>query len=686
MRVALSFLSLLLMLGMHAKQLTDYNKYWNNEPQRWQSSTQRSTTQSETQTYTLTVACANYNKQQYTSTGWRLYGGEIPRTGSCVPNFKGYAKSLTPGKYCFIATFFKRNMPGTAMSVVAKTIEINGDTTIVLDPEKTDKDIVFRAIYPDKSEPVLPVMGEDFWETGEMDYSKANSKEVFWTISIDNDEFGHVANFGGSMSVQSEDSIATLDKCGVSITELGRDWHISMTRYMENLKNEYYITHSSINGTSQDPPINKPDYIEYVHKFADNPIKEVGNKGIPYEVILHNTINGYLNTAAASECYVENPRIFLSEPIGEDTQVFTSNYAVELKKNDAVLEPEAFWYEKYGIISPPIIWDNESNALAYGVSGGDSDSFVYWQGSGHIGPTVMPGNPYFALPVLGQENALGESAPIAVTAILDKRMSDKTVVGPCIQWLGIYSEVRQSDVLWSDVDVKCGANQLTCKASELSDTLQYMGMNNMMNGECEITYRNERNIKVGEIVGFNKTSLLIKDVRGTDINPPTATMMQFRNSKNEVTNMFNSSEGSIIEITGGDFFEIMNNWNCIKPDIKVEYALENSEEYNDIIMDVIESNFILPSFGYFWRGKLDNIKKKGGYKIRVTMKDSDGNSQEQTIYPAFIIKEGVGIAEIENEVETEVKYYNLQGNSVKEPQKGSIVIRKIGERVDKIIY
>lgn len=686
MRLTFCLLSFLFIFVAGARTIDDYNRYWNDILEFPCGPDQKTSAKADTKSCTLIVQCASYDRQKYSSTGWMLYGGEVPRMGSCAPNFKGSARNLTPGNYCFIATFFKRNVPGTSMAIIAYDLSITGDTTIVLDPAKTDKEIVFRSVYPDNSEPVLPVMPPDFEQTGELDYSKANTRQVFWTIAIDNDDFGHVANFGGSMSVQSEDDMARLDKCGVSISELGENWHISMTRYMENLKNEYYVTHSSINGTSKTPLINKPDFIEYAYKFADNPIKELGNKGIPYEIILHNTLNGLLNTGAAGECYAENPRLFLSQPMGVPTIHYTSNYAVEFKKNDAVMEPEPFWFQKYGIISPPILWDNETNGLAYGISGGDTDSFVYWQGPGHVGPTVIPGNPSFATSTLTQQIPLGESVPVAVTALLDNRLNDNIVIAPCLQWLGLYSEIRQSDILWTDVDLKYGKETISCNASQLADTLQYLGINQRMEGQCEITWENKRNIRTKDLVGFNKTLVTVKDVKGLDINPPSVTMMQFRNSVNEVTNDFETSEGALLEISGGDFFLYGRAWLCSRPDIKIEYAYENSGEYKEIIPEEIEANFVMPSFGYFWRGKLDNANEKGAYTLRLTLNDSAGNTQVQTIYPAFFIKRSTGLRNTGACDEDHIIYFDLQGNRIDRPSAGQPVIRICDGEARKIIF
>lgn len=681
---------LLFISSIYARNIDDFNRFWQDDMKTISDTHNKYNLQTQSATYTLTVQCANYNKQNYSASGWRLYGGTVPKMGSCAPNFKGTAKSLAAGKYCFIATFFKRNLPGTSMVVIAKELEIKSDTTITLDPVDTDKDLVFRSIYPDGSSPVLPTMPDDFEQTGELDYSKANTKSVFWTISIDNDEFGHVANFGGSMSVQSEDGIlAALDKCGVSVTELGNNWHISMTRFTENLKNEFYVTHSSINGTSEMPLVNKPDFIEYTYNFAENPVSKTGNKGIPYEIIIHNVINGFINTPASAECSVDLPKIFLSKPMGKGTMTFNSDYAVELKKNDAVLEPEPFWFDKYGIITPPVMWDSEADALVYSVCGGTSDSFNYWQGKGALGPVVIPGNRNFAAPTMDRKCLIGGCAPVAVTSVLDNRMGDKISFDPSIQWLGIYSEVRQSDVLMTDVDLRYGTAQdavLKCKASELADTVRYLGEKGLLTKECEIIWNNDKNIKVGDLSGFNRTSLLIKDVKASDINPPSFTMMQFRNSKNEIDNMFDISEGALLEVSGGDFMKIGNEWLCIEPIVKAEIAHEHSEQFHEIEMSRIESNFVLPSFGYFWRGKLDQADTKGAYTLRISISDTEGNTSVQTIYPAFTVARSNGVDMNGADRDDHVKYYDLQGMPVIHPRSGSIVISVKNGKAEKIKF
>ena len=107
-------------------------------------------------------------------------------------------------------------------------------------------------------------------------------------------------------------------------------------------------------------------------------------------------------------------------------------------------------------------------------------------------------------------------------------------------------------------------------------------------------------------------------------------------------------------------------------------------------MEEVPANYLMPSFGYCYEGSLkdvDLMSASGWFEVRVTLTDADGNSQTQTIYPAFYVKECVGIETVGIESdEMPAVYYNTLGQRVSGPQAGQILIKRQGAKSTKMIF
>ena len=96
----------------------------------------------------------------------------------------------------------------------------------------------------------------------------------------------------------------------------------------------------------------------------------------------------------------------------------------------------------------------------------------------------------------------------------------------------------------------------------------------------------------------------------------------------------------------------------------------------------------MPYFGHFWKSSLKDVEGKsenGWFKLRVTLTDAAGNSQEQTMWPAFYIKDSLGVESAIANDASAPEYFNLQGMRLARPESGSLVIRRQGGTVSKIL-
>ena len=122
--------------------------------------------------------------------------------------------------------------------------------------------------------------------------------------------------------------------------------------------------------------------------------------------------------------------------------------------------------------------------------------------------------------------------------------------------------------------------------------------------------------------------------------------------------------------------------------MKVEYAPADSEDFKELAVEEVPENYSMPYFGHFWKSSLKDVEGKsenGWFKLRVTLTDAAGNSQEQTMWPAFYIKDSLGVESAIANDASAPEYFNLQGMRLARPESGSLVIRRQGGTVSKIL-
>lgn len=82
-------------------------------------------------------------------------------------------------------------------------------------------------------------------------------------------------------------------------------------------------------------------------------------------------------------------------------------------------------------------------------------------------------------------------------------------------------------------------------------------------------------------------------------------------------------------------------YTCSPADIKVEYAPGGSEEFAELVVEENPAKFFMPGYGAYWEGSLGTVDREspdGWFDLRVTLTDASGNSQMQTISPAFRVE------------------------------------------------
>lgn len=607
---------------------------------------------------------------------------------------------VQPGDNYILAPFDNllkiKGMP--AGIYVYKKINVTGDMTVTLDVAEAKNILRFCQTLPDGKEPVLPVVPLfNSMDASDYDYTDATAREVGAITFLYNEEIGPVAIMHANQLSTSADGIRTDSWLDIAISDLDNDWHIAHTHYIVDRDNNYYLAHTGVSGTSTELTVMSPEYTKWNYEFANNPIQSIiGDDGYPYGVRPGLIWDGSLWPGMETFRQGVIPQIYLSEPKGFDNELFTSNYGVILDRVEIKREIKTEWGDQTDIrtiSSPIVVWDKDIQGPAFANGGAGVYGSNIYMNIDNKAPGA-PGNPAFAAAAENMSMPLGMSAPVMVNTCTSYKMEEYFSLYMSPFYIGQYGEERGADGALSTVYFNIqGEDEITVDYDDFLDKLNDLSMSGKLSRPFSVEFVNDRNILIEDIEGYNNTVISYADPSEGNVYGPTATMLQFRNTNGDVTNVFDNPGEGYVTLSGGDFNLKPHGdafyWECSPVTLKVEYATRSGEEWKEIVMNEYPDKFMMPSFGYFWRGSLTDVKgltRDGWYKLRISMTDIDGNSQVQTIYPAFCIKKFAGIDEINPEhTNNNVEYFNMQGQRVVNPAVGQILIRRNGDNVRKII-
>ena len=248
---------------------------------------------------------------------------------------------------------------------------------------------------------------------------------------------------------------------------------------------------------------------------------------------------------------------------------------------------------------------------------------------------------------------LGNNVPVLVTGtVWMPRLSGFS--GMDLFYYGRYGEYRECDLYSGWVEVVSEGEKvlegniqefLTWSAKEFA--LPKPG------GRYTFTIENDNALVDGK-PGLNRT-VINCDASLSDREAPTLTMLNFRNSSDEITDRFTDASDCTLEFSAADLGsqrnDFGNGWYSVASpaSVKVEYAAEGSDDFRELEVNEVPELYFEPGFGSFYRVPFKNAGMRsstGWFQLRITVTDEAGNSQQQTIAPALYIESLAGVEDI----------------------------------------
>lgn len=252
---------------------------------------------------------------------------------------------------------------------------------------------------------------------------------------------------------------------------------------------------------------------------------------------------------------------------------------------------------------------------------------------------LLPFHPRFSFDNTNTPSVvLGNNVPITVTGFKGNKFKTSN--------RGRYGETRESDYLATQIVVKQNGNVVFSGSYEDFETY------NLPGGEIEIVLTTA-NTFVDGLQGTNTTT--ISYTGGESDAPPTLQHLQFRDSDEQVTSIFDSNVGATVRLAAGDFkyktiptgggyydYEEGNN-------VALSYSVYNQNDWTELGLTEYPEYFQMPAFGDYYEASLGGITNADDnvwYDLKVICTDAGGNKQEQIISPAFKVNHSLGIENI----------------------------------------
>lgn len=262
----------------------------------------------------------------------------------------------------------------------------------------------------------------------------------------------------------------------------------------------------------------------------------------------------------------------------------------------------------------------------------------------------------------GKIPLFGNSVPCLTLATLWNKQTSANNMDPYLT--GRLGELRICDkpISWVSVE-KDGENVFTGNLFEIEGWSSDEFNTGRASGKYVINIEDDNVIIDETIPGINSTVITL-NANKPDREPPTMTYLSFRDTNDAMTDRFATPGDGVLEFTAADFSSELHEsglpyFTCKDlKSLKVEYSPMDKESYSELSVEEIPELYHMPEFGHFYRASLAQVKAgsaNGWFKLRFSLEDASGNTQVQTINPAFRIESAVGIDTLDQDSEISVK-------------------------------
>ncbi len=609
---------------------------------------------------------------------------------------------LPAGTYDFICSAML--MSGGMAFNIKELADVSNDMTVTFDFAECDMIYGFKTLKANGEEAILNRRGVD--ETGQPGMIPGNTHyftDVVMPVLKGIGVVGGLYNWS-SLQVDGKNPSGTIMLNNVS------DRYKLVSQRMFEDDNDTYIVKYESTSMSETMLQNDPaNYVLYEENFTS-----IGNdnnglfQGFSTVGMIDNISCDGITGEASLPISSPTTRVYVDAAKSTDNQLSRFDIMIQPIFQDNVSDPETYTWIDYDYYNNPIVHvdtmqiyrtviglpviigsDGSLEYVNAGHDAGGNYAFHVPVGGGDI--VEYPGHPQFSYTPQQKVLELGSNSPIC--AVMSQNTTDSFMEGkysylnPC--FIGRYGEIVDGYVA---TDIKYNDEVISNNCLTMEEDMYNFAAMGLPDGV--ITARFEtHNAVVDGLQGKNVTNIYY-DQRQEDWTAPTMQMLLFKDHEGNIIDRFATADEGILEFACGDFdYQRLSSgfwFDCKEQTVEVSYSAYDADDWTELDVNEVASEFYMPGFGYFYRGSLQNVtgnSETGWYDLKIKLTDPSGNWQEQVISPAFRIGEGsiTGIETVNSDNAAEVARYTVDGRAISTPQAGVNIVKMSDGSMKKVL-
>lgn len=579
---------------------------------------------------------------------------------------------LPEGTYDFVTVFenIDESLEGLTDPVLAfvvkENVAVGAQTDIDMSAADAINRISFRQTMPDGSELLLPEI-LSFDDEGVPTYNKDENSWNCYQLFVRNmlvREDGNVWGIDLSPSFRLWNGQSAETATDLLISPVSEKWSVCQTRVPVAASIDFSIYAETKASEAKEINVTSSDFTLYELGFKhtagtkDGRINTKYAQGMVSLYLINGMIPNTSYTIPSRTCSAEDgPRRYIATLCGQTLSPYVTYF-----KKEGTTEVMGADMECAILAAPISVSDGKLQCVVAGgeivtLDGGATAAFYLDKMDGKSHP-LAPGHPLFSYQPSEMDGVYGNSVPVLSLTTVDfaalmGETSAKWNLPIMCSYQDRFGGNRLSDIQLAKYVVTHGGEtqfENPCIQFLQFELMNFYPYNPAFTDEMVWRFENT-NIDVDGLAGSNITELKYHP-SNTEADAPTMRFLQMRNKEGKITDRFATPADGVINFAAADYEVEMDpvygNSECSVKDVevKVEFAPYGTEDYASLEVKALPEQFVNSGLGHIFTCATEGIEKMsdtGWFNLRFTLTDEAGNTQVQTLAPAFKIESLTGV-------------------------------------------
>lgn len=522
--------------------------------------------------------------------------------------------------------------------VIREDVRVDGDMSLTINTDEATENISFTKLLPDGEPMRLPWLNCDGSPVERPDGTEANIAYWYGITYIWNRDAGIVNRIVSATDCYMQ-GIVEPGKYKLRINRLSDDYHIFESSIMNDDAGNMYLVRVDAKPEGTGTFANDvARYVPYSEDYVHTPVFDEQGKGGDRNYLLgfRDLVDGVQLGGVIADFVYDDMNINVCAP----QEKLAGDHCLDMMLYHGVYEGGKT------MVGLPVrnvdgTWEHVNNNHSEAMG-----NWLFQVPSDGSPVSELPGHPSFSYRHEDKTAPYGNSAPICSTRVPHEIYENGVHIDFANSvFIGRLGEVRNQDLLKTDVSVFVdGQTAYSGPVSGLEQWQVERGESAPAPAKVRMSFHNG-NVRVDDMPGFTLTEIGW-DEKSEDHTPPTVQMLMFKDNEGRIIDRFGHPSQGVLEFSAADFNYNGECFESAPVNVAVMCAPTGVDDADLIPIEVqeIPDLFMMPNFGYFYRGTLEGVtapSPDGWYDLVIILEDMSGNTQMQYLSPAFRIEDNV---------------------------------------------